>query len=170
MWQTPSLDLTSKRTAPRAWLCCLLGSVFFSSILHFTPCEQIAPRAWLCYLFGSLDQNTSCISQFLLDSLQFASLLRSAGLVLLRSFSGHGPYCVLPTSRDLFTTGSQGGSAPPTALCAAFLPSGCVEFCRGQCRYRSVPSVSSVSHLLRLVCRKPNKKNKKKQYFCQGLS
>ena len=80
-------------------------------------------------------------------TLFYSEVLR---FVLLRSISGLGPAFVPPTSL-LVTTGSQEGSAPPTARCAAYLPFGCVEFCRGQCRYRSVPSVSSVSHFSRLV-------------------
>ena len=88
-------------------------------------------------------------------ALFYSEVLR---FVLLRSISGLGPAFVLPTSlpgHDWFSGGVR--SSDGTLCC--FLPLGCVDVCRGQCRYRSVPSVSSVSHFRRLVffAQKPKK-------------
>ena len=105
----------------------------------------------------SFDLNTA-IAQFLLHSCLprlFSEALAgtccdpSPGLVPSAYFSP------VMTHHDWF----PGGVRSPDGTCAAFLPSGCVEFCRGQCRYRSVPTVSSVSHLLRMFCLQHSHKN-----------
>ena len=88
---------------------------------------------------------------------------------LLRSISGFCPACVLPTSlpgHDWFSGGVR--SSDGTWCC--LLPLGCVDFCRGQCRYRSVLSVPSVSHSRRLVFFALERIKKKTQKQMLGAS